>query len=166
MLCAPERTALAQDKPAPIIEGVLGRSGFIDEVWDYFTTIGGGVRWFVTPRVAVGPEVAYMTGEFDGLEASHLSVTGNVAFDFVRDRDRRRVVPYIAAGGGYVRQRTTVGRGPDTPGLARFTSGEGTMSAGVGARVAIGSRVFIAPEFRLGWEPTTRIAVMFGIRTP
>jgi hypothetical protein len=157
---------VAQEKPAPIIEVVVGRSGFIDEVWDYFTTIGGGVRWFVTPRLAIGPEAAYLTGKFDGLEASHLSVTGNVAFDFVRDRDNRRFVPYVAAGGGYVRQRTLVGRGPGIPGLAPFTSGEGTVSAGIGARVAISSRVFIAPEFRLGWEPTTRITAMIGIRRP
>jgi hypothetical protein len=163
MLCAPAHTALAQEKPAPIIEVLVGRSGFIDEVWDYFTTIGGGARWFVTPRLAVGPEVAYLTGEFDGLDASHLSVTGNVTFDFVRNN--RRVVPYVAAGGGYLRQRTLVGRGPGVPGLAPFTSGEGTISGGIGVRVAISSRVFVAPEFRLGWEPTTRIVVIVGFRT-
>jgi hypothetical protein len=28
---------------------------------------------------------------------------------------------------------------------------------GLGARVALGSRVFVAPEFRQGWEPETRI---------
>jgi hypothetical protein len=163
MLCAPAHTALAQEKPAPIIEVLVGRSGFIDEVWDYFTAIGGGARWFVTPRLAVGPEVAYLTGEFDGLDASHLSVTGNVTFDFVRNN--RRVVPYVAAGGGYLRQRTLVGRGPGVPGLAPFTSGEGTISGGIGVRVAISSRVFVAPEFRLGWEPTTRIVVIVGFRT-
>jgi hypothetical protein len=165
MLLTPAQTAVAQEKPAPTIEVVVGRSGFIDEVWDYFTTIGGGARWFVTPRLAVGPEVAYLTGEFDGLDASHLSVTGNVTFDFVRDGHNRRVVPYVAAGGGYLRQRTLVGRGPGVPGLTPFTSGEGTVSGGIGARVAIGSRVFVAPEFRLGWEPTTRIVVTVGLRT-
>jgi opacity protein-like surface antigen len=165
MLCAPAQTALAQEKPAPIIEVPVGRSGFIDEVWDYFTTIGGGVRWFVTPRLAVGPEIAYLTGEFDSLEASHISVTGNVTFDFALDGHGRRVVPYIAAGAGYVRQRTLVGRGPGVPGLAPFTSGEGTVSGGIGARIAISSRVFVAPEFRLGWEPTTRIVVIVGLRT-
>jgi hypothetical protein len=44
MLRAPAHTALAQEKPAPIIEVVVERSAFIDEVWDYFATIGGGVR--------------------------------------------------------------------------------------------------------------------------
>ena len=48
---------LAQDRPAPIVEAVVGWSGFIDEAWDYFTTVGGGVRWFVTPRLAIGPRV-------------------------------------------------------------------------------------------------------------
>jgi hypothetical protein len=165
MLGAPAQTALAQEKPAPTIAVVVGRSGFIDEVWDYFTTIGGGARWFVTPRLAIGPEVAYLTGEFDGLDASHLSFTGNVTFDFVREGNNRRVVPYVAAGGGYLRQRTLVGRGPGVAGLAPFTSGEGTVSGGIGARVAISSRVFVAPEFRLGWEPTTRVVVIVGLRT-
>ena len=38
------------------------------------------------------------------------------------------------------------------------------MSAGLGARIALGSNVFVAPEFRLGWEPETRIAVTIGMR--
>jgi hypothetical protein len=166
MLCAPVQTAFAQEKPAPIIEVVVGRSGFIDEVWDYFSTIGVGARWFVTRRLAIGPEIAYLTGALDGLEASHLSVTGNITFDCVPDGHDRRVVPYVVAGGGYLRQRTLVGRGPGTSGLRTFISSEGTVSAGLGARVALSSRVFVAPELRLGWEPETRIGVIVGIRTP
>jgi hypothetical protein len=82
----------------------------------------------------------------------------------MRDDRTRRVVPYFAAGGGYLRQRTLVGRGPGSTGLVPFTSGEGTVSAGLGARITVTSRVFIAPEFRLGWEPETRIAVTVGMR--
>ena len=151
----------AEDKPAPIVEAVVGQSGFIDEAWDYFGTIGGGVRVFVTPRLAIGPEVAYLSGEF---EASNLTVTANMTFDFVRDDGRRRIVPYLAAGGGYLRQKTLVGSGPGSTALVPFTSSEGTMSAGVGARIALGSHMFVAPEFRLGWEPETRIAVTIGMR--
>jgi opacity protein-like surface antigen len=157
--------SLAQDKPAPIIEAVIGRSGFIDEVWDHFTTVGGGARVFVTPRLAIGPEVAYLKGEYDALDASNVTVTGNITFDFVRDERRARFIPYFAAGAGYVRQKTLVGSGPGSTALAPFTSGEVTMSAGVGVRIAVASRVFIAPEFRLGWEPETRLAVMLGMRT-
>jgi hypothetical protein len=93
LLCAPAQPASAQHTPAPVIEVVVGRSGFIDEAWDYFTTIGGGARWFATPRLAIGPEVVYLFGGPAGLETSHLSVTGSVSFDMVRDEGDRRLVP-------------------------------------------------------------------------
>ena len=153
----------AQDKPAPIVEAVVGQSGFIDEAWDYFGTIGGGVRLFVTPRLAIGPEVAYLSGELD---ASNLTVTANMTFDIVPDDGKRRVVPYLVAGGGYLRQKTLVGGGPGSTALVPFTSSEGTMSAGLGARIALGSNVFVAPEFRLGLEPESRLAVTIGVRFP
>ena len=156
---------LAQARPAPIIEAIIGRSSFIDEAWDHFTTVGGGARVFVTPRLAIGPEIAYLRSEFDALEASSLSVTGNITVDFVRDNGDRRVVPYLAAGGGYLRQRTLVGSGPESTALRPFVSSEGTVSGGVGVRIALASRVFVAPEFRMGWEPEARIALMVGVRT-
>jgi hypothetical protein len=155
------RSALAQDRPAPIVEAFVGRSGFIDEAWDYFTTIGGGVRIFVTPRLAIGPEVAYMRGEGD---ASNLTVTGGVTFDLIRDDGVRRIIPYLVAGGGYLRQKTIVGSGPGSPVLQPFTASEGTVSGGLGVRLALGSSVFMAPELRLGWEPESRISVTLGIR--
>ena len=163
MLSGVGQPVLAQGKPTPIVEAVVGRSGFIDEAWDYFGTIGGGVRLFVTPRLAIGPEVAYLSGEFD---ASNLTVTANMTFDIVPDDGRRRVVPYLVAGGGYLRQKTLVGGGPGSTALVPFTSSEGTMSAGLGARIAFGSNVFVAPEFRLGLEPESRLAVTIGVRFP
>jgi hypothetical protein len=33
-------------------------------------------------------------------------------------------------------------------------------------RIALGSHMFVAPEFRLGWEPETRIAITIGMRFP
>ena len=45
ILSAVGRPVFAQDKPAPIVEAVVGQSGFIDEVWDYFGTIGGGAGY-------------------------------------------------------------------------------------------------------------------------
>jgi hypothetical protein len=160
MMSAVGQPVVAQDKPAPMIEAVVGQSGFIDEAWDYFGTIGGGMRLFVTPRLAIGPEVAYLSE----LDASNLTVTATMTFDLVRDDGTRKVVPYLVAGGGYLRQQTLVGGGPESTALVPFTSSEGTMSAGLGARIALGSNVFVAPEFRLGWEPETRIAVTIGMR--
>ena len=154
----------AQENPAPIIEGVVGRSSFIDEVWDHFNTVGAGARVFVTPRLAIGPEVAYMRGESGAGDASNLSVTGNVTFDLRRDDRRQRFVPYVAAGGGYLRQRTLVGSGPGSTELRPYTTGEGTASGGLGVRIALAPRLFVAPEFRMGWEPEARFTVMVGVR--
>ena len=53
-----------------------------------------------------------MSGEFDSLDTWIFTVTGDITFDFLHDDDRRRVVPYVAAAAGYLRQ-TTVGSGPD-----------------------------------------------------
>jgi hypothetical protein len=151
--------AAAQTRPAPIVEAVVGTSGFVDEVFDYFTSIGGGARFFVSRRIALGGEALWMNGADD---TSAQTFTATATFDLVDDA--RRVVPYIVAGGGYLRQTALVGGGPGSTTLEPFTSSEGTVSGGAGARIALGRRVFVAPEFRLGFEPTTRFTVMIGFR--
>ena len=153
--------AQAQDRPRPIVEAVVGTSGYVDEVWDHFLTAGAAARWFVSPRLAIGPEILTQRGAND---TANLSVTGNVTYDLVRDAPGRRVVPYLAAGGGYLRQRTIVGSGPGSSALQPFTSSEGTFSGGLGARIGFGSRFFVAPEFRLGWEPEMRFVTTIGFR--
>jgi Outer membrane protein beta-barrel domain len=148
--------AFAQDKPRPIVEFVTGYAGFVDEDWIDRTMIGGGGRVFVTRRIAIGPEFVYLKGA----NSEHdLTLTGNVTIDLLREEPTasRRVVPYIAAGGGYLRQTTQVGTGP-------FTSSQGTVSGGVGARIALGKTFFIAPEFRMGFEPEVRIGITIGFR--
>ena len=137
-----------------------GRLGMVLTIAAMLSGVGQPVLAQDKPA-PIGPEVTYLSGEFD---ASNLTVTANMTFDIVRDDGRRRVVPYLAAGGGYLRQKTLVGSGPGSTSLVPFTSSEGTMSAGVGARIALGSHMFVAPEFRLGWEPETRIAVTIGMR--
>jgi hypothetical protein len=150
------RPALAQDKPRPIVEFVTGYAGFVDENWIDRTMIGGGARVFVSRRIAIGPEFVYL----QGANSEHdLTLTGNVTIDLLREEASapRRVIPYIAAGGGYLRQTTQVGTGP-------FTSSDGTVSGGVGARIALGKTMFIAPEVRFGFEPEVRIGVTIGFR--
>ena len=100
-LCGVGQPVLAQDKPKAIVEAVVGRSGFIDETWDYFGTIGGGVRVFVTPRLAIGPEVAYLSGEFDARPEPHRHRQHDVRYRPRRwqtagravSRSRRRLPP-------------------------------------------------------------------------
>jgi outer membrane protein with beta-barrel domain len=146
----------AQDRPTLIVEGVTGYAGFVDEDWIDRTMIGAGARVFVTPRIAIGPEYVYLRGTLDEHD---WTLTGNATIDVLVERGpaRRRVIPYIAVGAGYLRQTTQVGTGS-------FTSSEGTVSGGIGARIAMGPRFFIAPEFRMGWEPEMRIGVTLGMR--
>jgi len=151
--------AVAQTRPAPIVEVVVGTSGFVDEVFDYFASIGGGGRFFVSRRIALGGEALWMTGADD---TSAQTFTATATFDLVDDA--RRVVPYIVAGGGLLRQTAMVGGGPGSTTLQPFNSSEGTVSGGAGARIALGRRMFVAPEFRIGFEPTTRFTVMVGFR--
>src|SRR5262245_12359792 len=153
---AAARPALAQDRPRPIVEFVTGYAGFVDENWIDRTMIGGGGRFFVSRRVAIGPEFVYLKGA----NSEHdLTLTGNVTVDLLREESTtvRRVIPYVAVGGGYLRQTTQVGTGP-------YTSAEGTLSGGIGARIAVGKTFFVAPEFRMGLEPEVRIGVTIGFR--
>jgi hypothetical protein len=162
LCCGTAEPVVAQDGPSAVGEVIIGRSGFVDEAWDDFTTIGGAARIFVTPKIAVGPEIAYLVS--NAPETNGVSMTGVVTWDFVPDDGRPRIVPYLVAGVGYLRQKTLVGRGPGRPGLQPFTSGEGTVSGGLGLRVGLGPYMFVASEFRLGWEPERRIAVTVGTR--
>jgi len=150
------RPAFAQDQPRPIAEFVTGYAGFVDENWIDRTMIGGGGRFFISRRVAIGPEFVYLKGA----NSEHdLTLTGNVTIDLLREESTtpRRVIPYIAAGGGYLRQTTQVGTGP-------YTSSDGTLSGGIGARIAVSKSFFVAPELRMGFEPEVRIGVTIGFR--
>ncbi len=149
----------AQERPRPIVEAVVADAAFIDEVWDHFFLVGAGMRSYITPRLALGGELSHMRGHG---ETSNQTFAGTLAFDL--RQAGRRITPYVMVTGGAIRQRTLVGTGPGGPLILQpFVSWEGTVAGGVGARVRIGSRLFIAPEFQFGWAPTTRLAIKIGI---
>lgn len=152
--------ASASERPSPrvILEGAVGLASFVDDAPIEYGYFGGSDRAFVTRRIAVGPEFIYMNGP-DGAHQWHL--TGNISIDLLPDvvvgGRRPRVVPYAIAAGGFQRMTTQVGTGP-------FTSSEGSVSGGMGARIALGDRLFVAPEFRLGWELHYRFGATIGAR--
>jgi len=145
--------AHAQDHPV-IAEGHVGYASFVDDAPIEHSVLGAGARVFVTPRVAIGPEFTFMRGP--GISRVWF-LTGNATIDLVdSSQTRRRVVPYVIAGGGFARIKTQVGTGP-------FTSGEGTFTGGGGVRLSPGGGWFIAPEFRLGWELHWRVGASVGV---
>ena len=140
----------AQTEPRANIEGTLGHAAFLDEdPIDHFVS-GGAFRYRLSPRVSVGPEVIYMVGPG---QDRNLFLTGNLWFHFTEPRADRRATPYFVLGGGLMRHRSE---------FIDFVAYEGAVTGGIGVRIALNERWYIAPEARLGWEPHTRLSANVG----
>jgi hypothetical protein len=85
----------AQETPSRLAVDVSGGySGFADETLIGHFTLAGGVRWNLTPKVSVGPEVVFMRGPGDDRD---VFLTGKVIVDFM---PARLVSPYFVADAG------------------------------------------------------------------
>jgi len=145
----------AQDRPPPIFEAGGGYAGFIDESMINHAIVGAGARVYVTRRIAIGPEVTFMRGP--DVDRDWV-LTGNATIDLLAERDRRpRAVPYVVASAGLLVNTDRVGTG-------LYTARGRTLTGGLGVRIKAGDRVFIAPEFRIGFEPTIRVGATIGWR--
>ena len=147
--------ATAQDRPGLAAELAAGWVGFADDGIVSESLVGGAARWYLLPRVSVGPELVYI----HGAHHSHLVVTGNVTWDVLASTNRRphRVTPFLVAGGGVFQTREHFFNGS-------YTSSEGAFTAGGGVRAFVGDRVTVGLEMRLGWEPHIRINGVVGLQ--
>jgi hypothetical protein len=150
-------SAQAQDRlPAPIVEVAAGALNFPDDggmVTEGF--VGGTLRFYLRPRLSVGPELSYVTGE----RHHHLILTGNVTIDVIGPTRGApaRVTPFFVAGAGLYR---TSEQFP----FEDFTHTEGSFTAGGGVRALVGSRVTVGAEARVGWELHVRVNGVVGIQ--
>ena len=135
--------ARAQDRPRFAVELSGGWVGFADDGIVSEGLVGGSTRWYLLPRIAVGPEVAYLSGN----NHSHLIVTGNVTWDLLA---QRAVTPFFVAGGGLFRTRESFVAGT-------FSSSEGAFTAGGGVKAAVGRNVSVGLDARIGWETHLRV---------
>lgn len=157
LLAAPlSQRAAAQERPRPAVELTAGSVGFTDDGIVYETLVGGAARFYLLPRVSVGPEVAHIGGG----NHSHLMLTGNVTFDFLRPANGqpRRVTPYAMVGGGLFQTRQQFPNG------GSFVSSEGAFTAGGGVRGLVGDRVIVSADARIGWEPHVRLSGAIGVQ--
>jgi hypothetical protein len=145
----------AQERPAPVVEGVAGWVGFADDAVVDETLVGGAARWYLSPRLAVGPELVYISGQ----QHSHLIVTGNLTWDILSpvSAEPRAVTPFLVAGAGLFQTREEFLVSP-------FTSREGAFTAGGGIRARAGNRVTVGVDARIGWELHLRINGLIGVR--
>ena len=164
MLFLPSQ-ASAQDtlsRPKVDIKIGGGTSTFGDSGEDYrHTVVAGAVRIYVYRRFSIEPEIMYMQrGEHD----RDLVFTPHVAFDLLDSRGR--VVPYVIAGVGVEHHRDEFTYNDFFNGNVLVTRrvSENTISAnlGVGAKLYLTDRLFIAPDVRVGHEPSFRATVSVG----
>ena len=156
LLAAPmAHLAAAQDRPRPAVELAAGWVGFADDGIVNEGLVAGAARWYLLPRVSVGPELVYI----DGARHSHLVVTGNVVWDVLAPTNRRppRVTPFLVAGGGVFQTREQFFNGT-------YTSSEGAFTVGGGVRAFVGDRVTVGLDMRVGWEPHVRINALVGLQ--
>lgn len=147
--------AVAQDRPGPAAEFAVGWVGFADDGIVSESLVGGTVRWYLRPRISVGPEVVYIHGD----NHSHLMVTGNMNWDLLAPTNGRppSITPFFVLCGGVFQTRETFFSG-------NFTSSEGAFTAGGGVRAVVGERITIGVDTRVGWELHLRVSGLVGLR--
>ena len=155
LLAAPmANLAVAQDRPGPVVDLAAGWVGFADDRIVSEGLVGGAARWYLLPRISVGPELV----SIHGANHSHLAVTGNVTWDVLAPTNRpHRVTPFLVAGGGVFQTREHFFNGT-------YTSSEGAFTAGGGVRALVGDRVTLGLDMRAGWEPHIRINAVVGLQ--
>jgi hypothetical protein len=146
---------LAQDRPAPVVELAAGWLSFPDDGIVREGLVGGAARWYVSPRIGIGPEISYVSGR----NHRHVIATGNLTWDVLSPSSSalRPVTPFLVAGGGLYQTREQFPVGP-------YTSGEGAFTAGGGVRVRAGNRVTVGVDARIGWELHLRFNGLVGVR--
>jgi hypothetical protein len=147
--------ASAQDRPSPSIDLSAGWVGFADDGIVSEGMFGGAGRFYLSPRIAIGPELIYIGGD----NHSHLVLTGNLTFDVIAPAAGRAapVAPFFVVGGGMFQTRESF-FGED------YTHTEGAFTAGGGVRAAVGQRVTVGIDARIGWEAHLRINGVVGVR--
>lgn len=144
----------AQSSPRPGLAAEVygGYASFVDDSPISHTVLGGAGRFYLTPRLAVGPEFTYMWGPETDRD---LILTGNLTWDFLRPRidNQQLLSPFVVGGGGFFRHSEH-----------SIRSTEGSFTAGGGTRVRITDRIYGLVDFRIGWELHYRITGGIGVK--
>jgi len=163
LLCSLPVLAQDEDRPRPKAEIRLtgGASGFTGDDGEIpHGVAGGSFRVYVTRRVSIEPEFLYMTNNPN--DRDYLGQV-SVAYDF--GDSGKRFVPYVVAGAGVLRHRSQFfGNDFDTgqPRVYDTSYTSVAVSAGGGVKMFLTKGLFIAPEARVGYQPSLRATVSVG----
>ena len=159
---------VAQDsasQPRAEIKVIVGASDFgtDDESYPHFV-VGAATRIRLTRHWGIEPEFTYMRRHSNDED---YVFQPNVVYEFNKLGDR--AVPYLIGGVGFMRHKSVyndvdfVTGAPVTYDTSYRTW---TASAGAGLKIFVTKNLFIAPEARLGREPTARTTVSIGYVFP
>ena len=152
--------ATAQDELTPPEAEVRATAGGVAFDETSHSAYGLSARFYVTRRLSVEPEFLYMRNS--DTDQDYL-FQPNVAFDLVDPTGR--LVPYVIGGAGVLHHKARFSGFDFTTGApVTFNNSFTTWSAsgGAGLKVFITDRLFVAPEARLGREPTLRATISIG----
>jgi hypothetical protein len=137
------------------LRGTVGYTTFLDESAQHHLHTGAAVRFYVLNKLSIEPEFLYL---YKDSTDSDIGFQVNVARDF--GKLGGKTVPYVVGGVGVLHTRLKF---PLGNGLRNeFSTTEGLVSGGVGVKVYLNDRWFVAPEFRLGFETILRATVSIG----
>ena len=147
--------------PKAEIRLTVGASGFTsDDGRIPHGLAGGSVRIYVNRRFSVEPEFLYMRNSID--DQDYLAQQ-SFAYDLAGPN--ARFVPYLVAGVGILHHRgRSFGLDFDTrqPRVFDESYTEFAASAGGGVKMFLTKRLFIAPEGRVGRQPSLRGTISIG----
>jgi hypothetical protein len=151
--------------PKAEIKMIVGASDFGYEGVSYPHFVAGtAIRIHISRHWSVEPEFNYMRRSSNDQD---YIVQPNVVYEF--NSLGNRVVPYLIGGVGVIRHKS-VFHGSDfvTGAPVTFDTSYTTWSAnaGAGLKVFLSKHLFVAPEARLGSQPTTRATVSIGYVFP
>ena len=151
LLCAAS-DAKAQERPAPAVDLTAAWIGFADDSVVSEPGFGGALRWYVSPRIAIGPELLFMRGD----SHNHFVLTGNLTWDVLPQATHPAATPFLVVGAGMFQTHETFFDDA-------VTSSEGAFTAGGGIRSRLSDRVSVGVDARVGWELHIRIGGFVAI---
>ena len=148
--------AQAQSPRGVAVEATAGWAGFVDDATIEQSVFGVAARVPLGHRLSLGPEIVHMIGPNTD---RNTFVLGSLWIDLGPTPETARVVPYVVLGAGYMHHSHRFPSG-------RFASGEGSFTAGGGARVRVTDRIYVGGDARIGWELHLRTTAHVGVTWP
>ncbi len=153
MLCA-GGIVQAEDRNVEV-RFYTGKAAWLDEDTPFdHTVFGASVRVYLTERLAIEPEFAYLRGPGD--DRDYLIVP-NISFDLFKSGNNR---VFVIGGAGLIRNTAKFPGALDP----EFSVNGWTATGGIGVSVHLSEHWFAGGDARFGWEPLLRFNAGIGYR--